>query len=293
LTIVVGWSGVNPSRSALLGMVVVGAGCAPSLATMQPAHVAPKGHFQATAAVEIGIPTGTISKAIDAGTTVSMRVQNQMSIMSSDERQLFDAGVNFVVSPPSANTHFAINYTVLNNWEVGVRYAAGGWRLGSRYQFLHHEDAPFDMTLGAGVSRIATEVPILSTIPLLDVDDFTRYTVDAGLQIGTSRGFYRAWVGPKFLYSNFSTAMRLDIPNSNLPDLASFEGHGIYYGGQGGLAIGWKHVFLAFELTICELTGTAHATALNPAGSGNTDIATDVDISGLVIYPTFGLLGEF
>lgn len=258
---------------------------------MQPAHVAPKGHFQATAAIEIGIPTGTISRAIDTGTSLGNDVKNQMSITPAQERQLFDAGVNFAASPPSANTHFAIAYTLLDHWELGIRYAAGGWRLGSRYQFLRHEDGPFDMTLGLGVSRIATEIPI--TIPLLEVDDFTRWTGDAGLQIGTSRGFYRAWFGPKFLYSHFTTAMRLDVPGAQLPDLANFEGHGIYYGGQGGIAIGWKHVFFAFELTICELTGSATATSQLAQNSNGEPIAADVDISGLVIYPTFGFLGEF
>jgi hypothetical protein len=260
---------------------------------MQPAHVAPKGHFQATAAVEIGIPTGTISRAIDAGTSLSNDAKNSQSITPAQERQVFDAGVNFVASPPSANTHFAINYTALNNWEVGIRYAAGGWRVGSRYQFLHREDGPFDMTVGAGVSRIATAIPIVSVIPLLDVDDFTRWTGDFGLQIGTSRGFYRAWVGPRFLYTHFDTAMRLAVPGVSTPDLASFSGHGIYYGGQGGLAIGWKHVFLAFELTVCELSGKATATSYVAQNSNGEPIAADVDISGLVIYPTFGLLGEF
>jgi len=288
---------VNLSRWAFLGLsgvVMVSVGCAPSLATMQPAHVAPKGHFEATAAVEIGIPTGTISRAIDVGDSLSKDVQNQMMITPAQERQVFDAGVNFVASPPSASTHFALNYTVLNNWEVGVRYAAGGWRVGSRYQFLHHEDGPFDMTLGAGISRIATEIPIASAIPLLDVHDFTRWTVDTGLQFGTSRGFYRAWVGPRFLYSHFDTGISLDVPGVPMNDLASFTGHGIYYGGQGGLAIGWKHIFFAFELTICELSGKATLSAISgPNAGGSEPIATDVDISGLVIYPTFGLLGEF
>ena len=77
---------------------------------------------------------------------------------------------------------------------------------------------------------------------------------DTGL-VGTSRAFYRVWAGPKFVYSRFDMGMRLAVPpGASQPDLATFEGHGFYYGGQGGAAIGWKHVFFAFELTITVAT---------------------------------------
>jgi len=274
----------------------VSAGCAPSLATMQPAHVAPKGHFEATAAIEIGLPTGTIKRVIDTGDSLSHDAINQGNVTPDQERQIFDAGVNFVVSPVSAGTHFAINYTLLDRWEIGVRYASAAWRLGSRYQFLRHEDGPFDMTLGLGVSRQAVEIPLASYVEqILEIDDFTRYTVDAALQFGTSRAFYRVWAGPKFVYSRFDTAMRLAVPPGvSQPDLASFEGHGFYYGGQAGAAVGWKHVFFAFEMTVAELSGGATVTAVSGPRSGGADpIAHNSDISGLVLYPALGLIGEF
>jgi hypothetical protein len=285
---------VNPSRLVSLGVLVVSAGCAPSLATMQPAHVAPKGHFEVTTAVEIGIPTGTISRVYDTGKALARDAEQNMAITPAQERQVFEAGVNVAVSPPTAGYLLAANYTVLNNWEVGLRYASGSWRLGSRYQLLHREDGPFDMTFGAGVARQAVEIPLSDYIPILEVDDFTRYTIDAGLLIGTSRSFFRVWFGPKFLYSHYTTAMRLSIPGVDTPDLASFEGHGIYYGGQGGLAVGYRHIFFAVELTMAELTGTASVTAQTPAQNGSGEpIAASADISGFVIYPTFGLIGEF
>jgi hypothetical protein len=178
---------------------------------------------------------------------------------------------------------------VLDNWEVGIRNAAGGWRLGSRYQFLHHETGPLDMVLGVGIARAATPVPLADVIPILDVDDFTRYTGDVSLQIGTSRSFYRVWGGPKLVYSKFDTAMRLSLPSA--PDLASFSGHAIYYGGVGGIAVGYRHVFLALELTVAELSGSADVTAVKTAAT--EPVARNADISGLVFYPTFGLMGEF
>jgi hypothetical protein len=285
------WWCVNPSRSALLGLLVVSAGCAPSLATMQPAHVAPKGHMQATAAFEVGVPTGTIGTIYDTGKTLSDVARTNMSLTPDQERQLFDAGVVVVVSPPTIGYHFAGYYTPIDRLELGVRYAGGAWRGGARYQLLHHETGPLDMTVGAGVSYYSYEIPLASYIPVLEVDDFTRWTVDVPLQIGTSRQYYRVWGGPKFLYSHFSTAIRLSIPGVSTPDLASFEGHTLYYGGQAGIAVGYRYVFFAIELTIAGISGVGDVKTA-PVRNGEP-LAHNTDISGYIIYPAVGLIGEF
>jgi hypothetical protein len=272
--------------------LALGSGCAPSLATMQPAHVAPKGHMQATAAFEVGIPTGTIVSLIDTGKTLSDYARQNMGLTPEQERQLFDAGVTTVVSPPAVGYHFAFYYTPIDRLELGIRYAGAGWRVGARYQLLKHETDPFDMTIGAGISRSAYEIPLASYIPILEVDDFTRYTVDVPLQIGTSRSYYRVWGGPKFLYSHFSTAMRLSIPGVDQSDLASFEGSTWYYGGQVGFAIGYKYVFLAFELTLAGISGHGDAKTV-PVDMNGDALAHDTSISGFIIYPAFGFIGEF
>ena len=155
---------------------------------------------------------------------------------------------------------------------------------------MKHETDPLDMTVGAGVSRSAYEIPFASYIPVLEVEDFTRWMVDVLLQIGTSRSYYRVWGGPKFLYSHYSTAIRLSLPSS--PDLATFEGSTIYYGGQVGFAVGYKYVFVAFELTLAGLSGTAEVQTAPDPRNGEM-LARNVDINGFIIYPAFGLIGEF
>jgi hypothetical protein len=60
----------------------------------------------------------------------------------------------------------------------------------------------------------------------------------------------------------------------------------------GGIAVGYRHVFLALELTIYELSGSADVTAGMNNANGE-QVARNADISGLVFYPTFGLMGEF
>ena len=103
---------------------------------MQPAHVAPKGHVQATAGFEISAPTGTISRVIDTGKTLSDVARMNMNLTPEQERQVFEAGVNVVVVPPSFGYHLAANYTVLDNWEVGLRYAGGSRGAGRQGRLL-------------------------------------------------------------------------------------------------------------------------------------------------------------
>ena len=119
---------MNLSRPTWIVVLALAGGCAPSLATMQPAHVAPKGHMQVTTAFEVGIPTGTIGSIIDTGKTISDIAQRDGMITPEQERQLFDSGVTVAVSPPAFGYHFAAYYVPIDRLEVGLRYAGAGFR---------------------------------------------------------------------------------------------------------------------------------------------------------------------
>jgi hypothetical protein len=263
----------------------IAAGCAPSLANLQPARVAPKGHIQAAAGLEIGIPTGTLSRVVDGARTLADTAQTQQ--ISDDQKwQLFDAGVNLAVSPPAVGPVFLGAYSFTDRLEGGLRYALGGWRVGGRFQLLRHEDGPFDMVVGLGVARAANEIPIDKVLPVVEASDFLRWTVDVPLLIGTSRSWFHVWLGPKFAYSTFSTDMRLNLVNDEIP-LAAFSGHALYLGGQGGLAVGYRNLFLGAELTLGHMSGSADATTTLTTAQRSTDL------SGFVIYPAIGLMGEY
>ena len=274
---------VRGTRSIVLAALLA-AGCAPSLATMQPAHVAPKGHFEATAALEVGIPTGAIVSTIDAGRALSDAAVHG-SLTADQERRVFEAGINVLVTPPSAGPHVALAYSVAERLEIGVRYAGDGWRAGTRYQILRHQEAPLDLTVGIGLARSAFSIPLADFIPILELDDFTRWTVDVPILVGTSRSWFRVWAGPKLLWSRFGTALRLSIPRGNT-EHATFEGNATYVGGQAGVAVGYRNLFLGVEMTLAEAFGSASVTA--------TSLPTvrPVDFTGFVVYPAFGLMGE-
>jgi hypothetical protein len=274
---------------AALGLLI---GCAPSLSTFQPAHVAPKGHFQMGAGIEMSIAPGSISDAVDTAKSASKKIKNEEPVTYDDKLAIFDGGIRLLLNPPLSipAQHLMLAYVPLEHLEVSVRWAGGAWRLGTRYQILSQANGPFDLTVGLGASRFTYEFPMGDVIPVLKLDDFSRWAVDVPILIGTSRDWFRVWAGPKFLVTWFGTKLRFEIPSVKETDLATFDGHAYYFGAQGGVALGYKYVFLAFELTTMQMLGTAHSrTILGTA----EPLSRDTSLSGFVVFPSFGLIGEF
>jgi hypothetical protein len=282
------WRVISRSTTVALALATSGAGCAPSLSTFQPAHVAPKGHVSVSTGIEGGIAVGAFTTLLDTGKTLAQQGANGQALTDADKWKVFDAGVNLLLLSPSIGPHFAAAYVPVEHLEVGVRYAGAAWRGGVRYQLVDHEHGPFDLTVGLGVAHFSFEFPISDQIPGLSLDDFTRWQVDVPVLVGTSRDWFRVWAGPKVLLTSFSTQLSLTLPAPNNTTLASFDGHAAVLGGQGGIALGYRHLFGAFELTLAEAFGTAHLTSIGLAPPTH-----DTSVSSFTIFPSVGLMGEF
>jgi hypothetical protein len=271
----------------VVGLLVAAAalGCAPALSTFQPAHVAPAGHALAEGGLEVAIPTGSILDGLDTAKNLAQRAQNGERLTDQQKLQILDSGVNLVVNSPSVGPHLGIAYTLIDRVEANLRFAGHAFRFGGRYQVLKRASGPFDMTVGLGVSRFSYEFPISDQIPVLKLDDFSRWQVDVPVLIGTSYDFLRVWIGPKLLLTWFETQLTLQIPDD--VTVARFDGHATYLGGQGGLAVGYKHAFLAIELTIAESFGSARTTVAAFATPVH-----ETKLSTLIVYPSIGLMLE-
>jgi hypothetical protein len=264
------------------------AGCATSLSTFQPAHVAPRGHVQVEAGVDLAVPTGTVGSALDAARTLAGAARERR--LNEDEvLQLFDAGVRLAVDPPSFVQHLGLAYTVLDGWELGLRKTPGAWRLGSRLQLRQQDLHGYDLTVGLGVQRFTFDFPVGRILDYVDVQDFTRYNVDLPILWGTRSQHHRLWGGPRVVLSRFDARLGQDLPAVGgvdvPPTTASAQGRGLYLGGQGGVAVGHRKVFVGLELTVVRLFASADVYAL--------DRTRRADLDTWVIYPGMALLGEF
>jgi hypothetical protein len=269
----------------LSALGLCGASCATSVSGFQPAHVAPKGHAQAEVSLEIVVPTGTLSSAIDAGKTLAATLApNSPSLTSAQQRQLVDAGAALALNPPGAVNHLGLSYTPVARLEASLRYSSGAWRLGARYQFLEQDRSGVDLSAGVGGQRQVVDFPVGDVIGILDVKEFTRWSVDVPMLVGRHGRWYRCWAGPRFIWSQYSGAITLAPPNQ-AAETASVDGQSVHVGGLAGAALGYRWVFVGFELTVVKLISTAHVKL--------PDNQSDADLGGWVIAPTFGLMGEF
>lgn len=265
-------------------------GCAPTLSSFQPAHVAVKGTVSAEMGTDLCLPTGVLRKTIDAATTIANVIQTR-DATTEDKRQLILAGATLLLNPIAANSHAAFTYAFAQEWDASVRLTTGGWRWGARQQLLHQALDRIDLTLGVGLGHASTSVPRPDIVEkVMDISDPTRWNVDVALTGGKHGDFYRFWMGPRALMSTYSVAMSLKLPNlqtSTVSTLAaSADGHAFYLGGQLGAGIGYRKLFLAVEMTMARVWASAdiQIVGMDPWRSSMND---------WVIYPGVGLLGEF
>jgi hypothetical protein len=271
-----------------LGAVVA---CAAPLSGFQAAHLPAAGHLHAEAGVDVSAPTSSITRAIDAGKAVAVAAR-QRSLSEDERRRLIEAGANLALNPPAVVMHVAVAYAPLTGWELGLRYASGGWRAGTRMQVLAQEIAGqgVDLSVGLGLSRHATRFPIDEVLVFLALDELTRTSLDLPVLVGKRTSWYRLWGGPRLVLTRFSGALRLDLPNAGSPSepaLAAVGGTAATVAVHGGAAVGYApaHVFLGVELTVARLFSRARLTV--------SSSRTDIDLGGLVVSPGLALMGEF
>lgn len=255
---------------------------------MQPAHVAPKHHVQAEFGMDVSVPTGTIQDAIDAAGTL-VKTAGERDLTEAEVQQVYQAATATVLNPPSATPHVGIGFTVVDNLEVSLRYATSSLRLGGRYQFLNKAKHNVDASVGLGLGYFVLDLP-LDSIPIVKLEDFSRFQLDIPLVFGTRGSWYRLWGGPRFMYTRFGTELKLEIEATSAvsarKELASFGGNGFYVGGQAGVAVGYKYVFLGFEFTFVRLI-------MNGDLEVQQKPVANFDLGSNIVYPSLGLMGEF
>jgi hypothetical protein len=178
---------------------------------------------------------------------------------------------------------------VLDHLEVSGRYSVGALRLAARYQLLEQERHGVDLSAGLGGARYVYEFPVSDQLPLIELEDFSRWQIDLPLLVGKHGTWYRVWAGPRLLFTFYGTELTFEQPAlpgsaSEKAVLASLDGTGTYLGGQVGAALGYKHVFFGFELTCAKFWTNANLTL--------ADTERELALDSFIIYPGFALMVE-
>jgi hypothetical protein len=265
-----------------------GSGCAASLSSFQPAHVGPRHQARVTVGEDLSIPTGTIDNAIDLARGLSRAAQSRT--LSEDEKlQLFEAGVRIALAPPAFDQHVAASYNFADAWEVSLRYAGGGLRVGSRHQFFTQEHDGVDLSAGLGIARYSYGFGLTDLVDVLDIGGVERWNLDLPLVMGWHNRFFRVWGGPRLAFMHHRTDIVLHVPgtagNVAKEEIARSSGTGVFWGAQLGGAVGYRWVFLAAELTVVRLSADANLDVF-----GRT---ANADTSTTIFSPGIALMGEF
>jgi hypothetical protein len=222
---------------------------------------------------------------VDAARALAQAAATQQ-LTEPQKLQLFQASASFVSSPPSVGPHLSAAYSVRDDTEVNLQYASGGWRLGSRLQLLRRAAGPFDLVAGLGVSHAGQLPSIGGVLPVVRVHGVQRWIVDLPILVGTSRDWFRVWGGPKLAYTHVSAGAELDLVDAEKAT-ASLTLRGVYWGAQAGLAVGYRALFIGFELTVLELVASADAVTTVAAPQ------VGLDVGGWLVTPAVAVMGEF
>lgn len=269
-------------------LAALAAGCAPALSSFTPAHVAPKKHAQAELGMDVSIPTGTLVRAIDASDAI-VSAAKRRPLSEEEKRKLTHAAIALLLNPPSVTPHLGVGYTVADRFEINGRYSVGTLRLGFRYQLLERAKGDsVDMTTGLGIGRYTYEFPVSDQLEVIVIDDFERWQLDLPFQVGGHDDYHRWWAGPRLMATKFDTAIRAVAPPL-APFEVTYDGYSVLAGAQFGVAVGYKKIFFGIELTLAELWLRSKIRA--SAGTSFSEVK--LDLESFIIYPGFGLLGEF
>lgn len=237
---------------------------------------------------DVSVPTGAINDFVNEAPTLA-KAAHEHELTEDEQRRLFRAGAALALNPPSLVTHVGVAYTPLEHFEVGGRLSPGAWRLGARYQLLEQALQGVDGTVSLGGGHYSYEFPLSDQVPLVKLEDFSRWQVDAGFLVGRHGDWYRVWGGPRLLLSFYGTELVFEQPaisgvTEKKSVLASVDGAATYLGGQVGGALGYKHVFIGFELTMVEFWTSASLKVLQNK--------RDLDLKSFIVYPGLALLLE-
>ncbi len=270
----------------LVALALGGAqGCAPVLSTFTPAAVTPGPlHFRGALGVGATVPVGQLSELVDAVDASGRQVAAGGSLSQAEREQLYNSAVGIVLAPPGVSPEAHARLGLGHGFDVGVRTTAADFRVDGRYQILRAERrAPFDLSVGLGLSWGGFAFPISSVGDILDVQDYRRLAVEVPVLMGWSGRLGAFWFGPKFLANSYRASVSVRVGNDSYEAMA-LNGASVYAGAQVGGMIGYRWIFLAAELTVMGMSGGAQINV------GNGAFQSRPSYGGLVVAPTVGVV---
>lgn len=270
-----------------LSAAVALSGCAPTLSSLTPAHVAKPKHVQMELGMGLAMTGGGLPHALNVGENLDQ----QSALSVRQQRQLINSEWANNATPSGVEMDLGVAVGVAENWEVSGRATTAGLRLGGRHQFLKQRVDGLDLSVGLGLRSDAYRAAGTTAYDSVETNKLSNWGFDIPVLLGGSGDWFRWWTGTRILAWHYATRFDMQTTNASGQMLAySIDGTGgsVCAAGVLGGALGYEHVFLAFELTAGYL-GTAARLQASRDDVGSFSFRS----SSLVVFPAIGLLSEY
>jgi hypothetical protein len=260
-------------------------GCSSVLSTFTPAPTTPPGSVRGAAALGVNVPVGDLTDLADRGDTIAEKSLAGGTLTRAEQDELVESALALSLDPPSATGELQGRYGVADAFDVGVRVAtAVTARIDGRWQFLKsQEQGAFAGSVGLGLAYYARtfEIPNADIEQIVGVAELTRFELDVPLLFGWSGDIGHVWFGPKLVANTYTADVELAFFQNEIVQ-GSASGTSFFFGGLLGGAVGYKYAWLAFELTILDLSSSASVES--------NVYNADLSFGGIVLYPALGVI---
>jgi hypothetical protein len=275
------------SLTVLLGLSTA---CSTSLTNMSQARVLEPGELQAAMGYQFDVHTRTMSNLVDVGRSTAEQIKDSEETFTEENLyKVVDAALSWKLFPlggsPEVIGRAGIFDGLLEGIDVGVRYNGNVIKGDVRLGLWESEDRRYALTAQAGYGHHRSVVS--SWMEWVTMTEWKRRDLDFALAVGYEYpDIVKLYATPRLIVSSISAEPRLaNWMSERLPERVQaynpseyFPDSRMYYiGANAGAMVGYKYLFLNFDLSVFRLQ-------FKPEVFGNTR-----DYSGWVISPTLGV----
>ncbi len=273
------------SRRAVVGFALTAAGlvgCGGGAPLLHPARTLPQGDVRAASGLSGQVAVGSIAEDLRAARAEASQNPNVPGAPGSDPSYARGALVAAVVAPGLA-PFVAARVGIGWESEGGITYTGRGARIDMRKSFELGGGASASAGIGGMAAFYGRQQG--SPLPNVDLSSLHGYGADVPLLLGweSGGGLYKAWGGVRAGFEHDTIENLTSEPKAvtfGTPPVSLSATR--YYGGPVvGIAAGFRHVHVAFELAV--VGQTAHGTY-----NGTT-----VDVSGVSLTPATAIWWQF
>jgi len=278
-------------RTAAAGLLVAGLvgvnGCVTTPTARQTARTVEPQELRVSGGASLPISTRFIAEVSDLVDTAADRARDARDagrpLTEEEQRELEESALALVLFTILPVFELDARYGIVDDFDVGLRYAGSSLRLDAKYRFLERDSMSlagllgYTYHFGFGTSVVESFHDLFEITAILD---YTRHDVDAGVIVsGNENDTVVPYGMLRYLLAINSLELELDssfdtetmIPRTELDPLM----HVI--AGTGGLRIGSEQIELLLELTLGYVI-------LSPEVRGE-----QIDLGGFIITPALGL----